>query len=117
MIADLVVYRLKQLRDALPSRSCVIDKPPVIAYTSSALRPQTAITSSSAATAMGIGTAACFLSATHFFVALACVPDLLKFAKHLFFATTLVGGQLDRAPGLRPERNALAKLPPAGGVP
>jgi hypothetical protein len=39
-----------------------------------------------------------FLSATHFFVAFACIPDLLKFAKHLFFAATLVGGQLDRPP-------------------
>jgi hypothetical protein len=28
------------------------------------------------------------MSATHFFVALACIPDLLKSAKHLFFATT-----------------------------
>jgi hypothetical protein len=26
------------------------------------------------------------MSATHFFVALACIPDLLKCAKHLFVA-------------------------------
>jgi hypothetical protein len=31
------------------------------------------------------------MSATHFFVALACIPDLLKRAKHLFVAAILAG--------------------------
>jgi hypothetical protein len=31
------------------------------------------------------------MSATHFFVALACIPDLLKCAKHLFVAAILAG--------------------------